>query len=202
VLAAGSADDEEVGHGPGLVEAVPGANSYSDESAFLTRVAEVDGLSIAQLACSLERAGVYCGAGVTKEAMQCVLKANMTGRADNATAAEVFDEFAEGRQELAKQQLSMVCATLGNLLDEDGLDDLFEELDVNCDGSVSREEFMVWWDLKLRRIRRLIVELLRSSASKQKQQVRFSARGGCCDESTEQPSPMSWRIDLSVLRLG
>ena len=134
---------------PEIVEAVPGANSYSDESAFLTRVAEVDGLSIAQLACSLERAGVYCGTGVTKEAMRCALKSNMTGRADNATAADVFDEFAEGRQELGKQQLSMVCATLGNLLDEDGLDDLFEELDVDGDGSVSRGEFMVWWDAEV-----------------------------------------------------
>ena len=150
VLAGSSGDDDvEVTDAPAIVEAVPGANSYSDESAFLTRVAEVDGLSVAQLACSLERAGVYCGAGVTKEAMRCALKANMTGRADNATAAEVFDEFAEGGQELGKQQLSMVCATLGNLLDEDGLDDLFEELDVDGDGSVSRGEFMVWWDAEV-----------------------------------------------------
>ncbi len=149
VLDGSSGEDGKVADVPEVVEAVPGANSYSDESAFLTRVAEVDGLSVAQLACSLERAGVYCGAGVTKEAMQCALKANMSGRADNATAVEVFDEFAEGRQQLGKQQLSMVCATLGNLLDEDGLDDLFDELDVDGDGSVSRAEFMVWWDAEV-----------------------------------------------------
>jgi len=139
----------EAGGGEEMVEAVPGANSYSDESAFLTRVSEVDGLSIAQLACSLERAGVYCGAGVTKEAMQCALKANMSGRADNTTAAEVFDEFAAGRQELGKQELSMVCATLGNLLDADGLDDLFFELDEDGNGSVSRAEFELWWDVEV-----------------------------------------------------
>lgn len=129
-----------------LVEAVPGANSYSDESAFLTRVEEVDGLSTAQLACSLERAGIYCGTGVTKAAMQCALKAHITGRSDTATAAEVFDEFAEGRQEIGKQELSMVSATLGNLLDGDGVDDLFEDLDLDGDGSVSRAEFMIWWN--------------------------------------------------------
>ena len=70
--------------------------------------AEVDGLSVAQLACSLENAGTYCqycGAGVTKEAMQCALKASMTGRADTATAAEIEQaQAAEERDHFAREE--------------------------------------------------------------------------------------------------
>ena len=105
--------------------------------------------SIAQLACSLEHAGIYCGAGVTKEAMQCALKAHMTGRCDHATAREVFDEFATGPDGLGKPNLAMACATLGNLLDAEGVDNLFEELDEDADGAVSRVEFEVWWETEV-----------------------------------------------------
>jgi hypothetical protein len=137
VVRDGSDSSDDDGVASELIEAVPSSNKYRDETAFLKRPAEVDGLSVAQLACSLEHAGIYCGAGVTKEAMQCALKASMTGRADNATATEVFDEFANRASgDLGKQELSMVCATLGNLLDADGLEDLFAELDEDANGSV------------------------------------------------------------------
>eukprot|EP01047_Picozoa_sp_COSAG01_P102522 COSAG01_NODE_32099_length_586_cov_1.215606_1_plen_147_part_00 len=43
-------------------------------------------------------------------------------------------------------QLAMVCATLGNLLGDEALHDLFDELDTDGDGTVSRTEFQAWWE--------------------------------------------------------
>lgn len=39
----------------------------------------------------------------------------------------------------------MASATLGNLLGETALSDLFAELDTDGDGTVSRAEFQIWW---------------------------------------------------------
>jgi hypothetical protein len=138
--------------------------------------------------------------------MQCALKANMSGRADNATAVEVFDEFAEGRQELGKQQLSMVCATLGNLLDEDGVDDLFDELDVDCDGSVSRAEFMVWWDEEVapnQEINRRAAALERFKAEAAGVFVFVSfLRRSCRAEFLKPPSPAHSALSQAGARVN
>ena len=60
---------------------------------------------------------------------------------------EVFAEFDhEGSGDLNKEELQEVCATLGNLLGEEGIDDLYAELDEDGDGTVSLEEFEHWWE--------------------------------------------------------
>lgn len=85
--------------------------------------------------------------GAQLEPMRCALKGHLTQRAQTAACGEIFDEYdADGSGDLDQDELAMVCATLGNLLGSEGLEDLFSELDQDGDGTVSRAEFQSWWE--------------------------------------------------------
>lgn len=115
---------------------------------------EVDSLSIEDLAKRLDEVDIAIPAGVTLAAMRCALKGHIDKRAETATCAEVFKEFdMDNSNSLDKLELTMVCATLGNLLGAEGLDELFDELDSDGDGTVSIEEFADWWERDVVRCR-------------------------------------------------
>lgn len=85
--------------------------------------------------------------GVTLAAMQCALKGHAAGRHEAANCREIFEEFdVENSGDLTPEELQKVCATLGNLLGKEGIDDLYAELDEDGDGTVSLEEFENWWE--------------------------------------------------------
>ena len=51
----------------------------------------------------------------------------------------------DGSGSLERSEIALVCASLGELRGEDGLDELFEAVDADGDGSISLREFEEWW---------------------------------------------------------
>ena len=91
-------------------------------------------LDIGRLAAELERQGFPLPPGVSHAAMKAALVGHLSKRSLTATPQDMFDEFdADGSGSLERSEIALVCASLGDLRGEEGLDDLFDAVDL--DGS-------------------------------------------------------------------
>ena len=110
----------------------------------------VQRLEIGRLAAELERIGIPVPPGVSHEAMKAAMTAHIKRERRQPTVGEIFSEFdADSSGTLDRGEISLVCASLGELRGAEGVEEVFVEIDVDGDGTISKEEFEGWWSAEI-----------------------------------------------------